>query len=231
MKKKLVIGGGLGIISFIAGLLGFYLLMPKLAPDRVENTKLTLDSLGLLPYEGADSVRAVRDSLSMPDSTALLDSNTVAAQGLPGDAVLPEDAAAGASGGIVLGGQGDSLRFIRQQMRALEAEKAALASQVERLTSRIETIENRRVEAEKLGENLAKLEDKQLTAILKDLDIRVVELLYHKASARNQTRLLQAMPPDRAAQFIRSLVRMGPAAEPAASTTQAPSTPPQDPPH
>ena len=101
----------------------------------------------------------------------------------------------------------------------MEQEKTALLTEVETLTSRIQAMEGRRVEAEALGTTLAKLEDKQLAAILQNLDPRVLELLYLKASARTQARLMQSLPPERAASFIRSLVKIPPSSDPAPPPT------------
>ena len=54
---------------------------------------------------------------------------------------------------------------------------------------------------------LAKLEDKELAGVVERLDMGVLQVLYEKASARNRKRLLQAMPPDAAAGFVRRLVQ------------------------
>ncbi|MEP0548548.1 MAG: hypothetical protein ABJF88_16555 [Rhodothermales bacterium] len=64
---------------------------------------------------------------------------------------------------------------------------------------------DRQAEAQALSGTLSKLEDAELRAILTRLDLEVVEMLYAASSARNRTRLLQALPSDRAARFVRYL--------------------------
>jgi hypothetical protein len=53
---------------------------------------------------------------------------------------------------------------------------------------------------------LGKLEDKQLGNILAGLDLGVVEQLYAEVSGRDRSRLLQNLPPDRAARFVKMLI-------------------------
>ena len=209
MKKMFIIGGGLGLLSFVAGLAGLYLLMPSVDPVRVEDTKLQLDSLGLITYRAADSIRAVRDSLHASDSLAAVGDSAALAE------IAPGLSAAGAV---------DSLQRVIERIRRMEQEKSALLTEVESLTARLQTLEERRVEAENLSATLAKVEDRQLGAILQSLDARALELIYLMSSSRNQARLLQALPPDRAASFIRSLVKLppgAPPAQPAATPTAA----------
>jgi flagellar motility protein MotE (MotC chaperone) len=213
MKKKILIGGLLGLVSFFLSLWGFYLMMPSLAPDKVVDTKLELDSLGLIHFSAADSIRAARDSvLALADTL-----EPVPATHFDVPDVATEDSVYRSS--IV-----DSLQLVLSQIRAMEQEKAALMGQVEALTQRIQTIESRRVEAENLSTTLTKLDDRQLGAILQGLDEKVLEMIYQKASAKNQARLLQALPSERAASFIQGLVRSG--AAPAPTTPAAdPATP------
>jgi Mg/Co/Ni transporter MgtE len=67
-------------------------------------------------------------------------------------------------------------------------------------------MERRREEASRMTGTLTKLEDKELSAVLEQLDLAVLETLYIEATGRNRTRLLQAMPAERAALVVRGLV-------------------------
>lgn len=202
--KKLAMAGGLGVVSFFAGFIGFYLMMPSIAPDVVEETRLQLDSLGLVAYGPADSIRAARTAVAAPADSAGLESH---ADSLYVDTLR------------------DSLGLAQAQVDVVTQENETLAQQLEDLQKRLATLEARHADATRLSETLAKLEDRQLTAILQDLDTQVLELLYVKASPRNQARLLQAMPPARAAQFVRTLVKAPPVSE---ATAQHPTAPSMD---
>lgn len=197
MKRMLIIGGVLGVISFIGGLAGFYLMMPSVAPTLVEQTRLELDSLGLISVRGADSLRALRDALR------------AAADSLDSADSVSQDPTTAEAGGVA-----DSLRNVVNRIRAVETEKAALLRQIDALTARIRAIEGKRAEAEQISATLAKLEDRQLGPILESLDDGVLELIYQQSSAKTQARLLAALPADRAAGFIRSLMKAGPATPP-----------------
>lgn len=210
MKKKLLLVVGLGIASFVGGLAGFYAMMPALAPGLVEQTRIELDSLGLLAYDAADSLRSAREATA-GYTPAVPGGTTPAALA----AHVSTAAATPSAGGV------DSLKLaLLDQVRAVEAERSALKRQVETLTARLEAIEGRRAEAESVSATLAKLDDRQLGGILQNLDPVVLEMIYRKSPAKTQARLLAALPGDRAAGFLRSLMGVK------ASEPVAPATPP-----
>ena len=61
-------------------------------------------------------------------------------------------------------------------------------------------------QARELAAVMSKMEDKELRALVASLDGDVLRLLYREASSRNKTRLLQAIPPERAGEFVRGLI-------------------------
>ena len=210
--KKIIIGLIVAFVSFVIGLSVFYWAMPKVAPDVVNSTKVHLDSLGLIDYELPDSLKiaaALEDSTSaIPDS--LLEQETISA--------LPEKVD---SVSVLT----DSLQTVQQLLEDTQSEVQVLRDQMEQLQQQIESLETKRVQAESISATLSKLEDEQLGAILKDLSSEILEMIYTESSARNQTKLLQAMPPERAASFVRSLVDAETERE-SETTTEQPSTEP-----
>lgn len=92
---------------------------------------------------------------------------------------------------------------------ALQDSLAVLRRELDAAHRALETADappvDRQAEAQALSGTLSKLEDAELRAILQRLDLDVVEMLYAASSARNRTRLLQALPSDRAARFVRYL--------------------------
>lgn len=89
----------------------------------------------------------------------------------------------------------DSLTLLRRELDAAQRELAATSARHA----------DRRAEAQALSGTLSKMEDDELAAILQRLDLEVVEMLYAGSSARNRTRLLQALSAERAARFVRYL--------------------------
>jgi len=57
-----------------------------------------------------------------------------------------------------------------------------------------------------LSATLTRIDDRQLAPILRELDMASLEVLYAESTGRNRTRLLQAMPAERAARFINERV-------------------------
>lgn len=231
--KKLLIGGAIAAVSFVAGLAGLYYAVPLIAPDRAEEARLLVDSL---------AAASRLDSLALPDSSAL---NLTAAllpdsSALDSLGVLPDDdaaAAAAAAPPLSTGARAAAEDSLRSRLQAVEQERQALAARFEAMQKR----ESQRDEARaatsaavtELAGTLAGLDEKELGAILTRLDIDVVRALYDRASGRNRARLLQAMPADRAAQFVQSLVRpdrplstVPPVAEAVTPDTSAPSDSP-----
>lgn len=194
--KKVIILVFVGILSFAIGTAGTYLAMPKIAPEMVDSTLARLDSLGLTaPWPAAarpDS--AALAAAVLPDS-ALADADS-SDSALVADADLP-------TGEISIE---DSLRRTVSLNDHLKSEQAALTAQVERLTERIEKLEGRQAEVAALAKTLSTVEERQLGSILADLELEVVQMLYEQASGRDRSRLLQNMPPARAAQFVQAMV-------------------------
>lgn len=200
MKKAIILAVA-GILSFVGGTAGIYLAMPTIAPAVVDSTRVRLDSLGLLPLAPEDSVKrglkpAAVTSIQFDPSTGPIaadstDSLQTAAR--PTDSPLE----------IPLS---DSLRRTTSLMNDLKTDKAALLAKVEELTKRLNKLEAQQTDAAELTKSLSKLDDRQLADILTDLDLNVVEILYLQASTRDRPRLLQNLPPDRAARFVKTLV-------------------------
>jgi len=199
MIKKALLATGASLIAFAVGLIGAFFLLPMVAPEVADellnppdSTAMPSDSLiladGDAPADG-DSLapnpgRALLDSLAH-DSTAVLDSTLMQALE-PGMMTIHEDSIA-------------ALRAdLRDEMRAQEALEQELAT----LRSEVTDLRARRDDMTELSATLARIDDRQLAPILRELDMASLEVLYAESTGRNRTRLLQAMPAERAARFI-----------------------------
>ncbi|ARA94782.1 MAG: hypothetical protein D6685_19670 [Bacteroidetes bacterium] len=188
--SKVVVAAAVSVLAFILGIIGAYMAMPSLDPERVEETHRILDSLSradtTLSFAQIDSlIRA--DTAARPVPTP---------EPAPEPDVPPERIVA----------LEDSLTMLREELKASKETLQSLQRQVQAMQQRWSELERRRQEASRLSGTLTKLEDAELGAVLEQLDLSVLEMLYIEASGRNRTRLLQAMPPERAALVVRKLV-------------------------
>lgn len=117
----------------------------------------------------------------------------------------------------------DSLLKVEERLRQATGEAAVLRAQTETLRNQLSAVQSRRMNAGEIGSALAKMEEDELNALLREVDLQVLEQLYREASGRARTRLLRSMSPARAARFVNRLVD-----EPPARQTSAAS--PADPP-
>ncbi len=214
--KKVIILSAAGVLSFVLSTAGIYLAMPSIAPAIVHETRTHLDSLGLVRRVHADS--NVQGPLETPIAEISLDS--VATVPPPESSNVTQATATPAEPMTeVTASLEDSLRRAASLAKHLKTENAALVAQIKELTDRLDALQSRRLESSELGKSLTKLEDKQLGNILAGLDLDVVETLYVQASPRERSRLLQHLPPDRAARFVKTLVN---APTPAGERMEAP---------
>ncbi|NNF58193.1 MAG: hypothetical protein HKN04_08115, partial [Rhodothermaceae bacterium] len=88
----------------------------------------------------------------------------------------------------------DSLRLLREQLAQAQAQIPELLARLDALEQAAEAQVDRQARAQALSATLSRLEDTELRALLSRLDSDVLADLYAEASARNRTKLLQALP-------------------------------------
>lgn len=205
--KKVVVAIVVSAVSFAAGLGGLFFALPLLAPERVSEARQQLDSLGYV-FEDPDSI-AVLPEAFIPDTAGVelteTDSMVIATDSLP-DPLPP--AVALKSAAI------DSTEIFRRLLAGATEENKSLKKQMDALQAEVKALRVRQAEASSVGATLSKLEDKELSKIVSQLDLDTLNLLYQQASPRNQSRLLAAMSADRAARLVRNLIKPGSAPEP-----------------
>lgn len=201
--KKVIILSAAGLLSFALSTAGIYLAMPSIAPAVVHETSIRLDRLGLVPRNGPDSLGSAGNDEPMLEhdpAPIVADVKSDTSGTTEADRASSETTSVS---DVLLK---DSLRRATNIVSNLERNNAILLSTVDELEERLDSLQTRRVDASELNASLTKLEDKQLGNILVSLDLEVVEMLYMQASARERSRLLQHLPPDQAARFVRTLV-------------------------
>lgn len=211
--KKALIAAPILVLSFGLGIVGMYIAMPTIAPDVVEEARQRTDSLATAQEDSVssqDSRELAGAALPVSVAADAGDSDTISVTP-PADS-LPRAAIADTLSQIVRRQQTviseleDSLATLHAELEAGAETSASLRQDVEALRAQLDERERRRAQAEDLSQRLARIEDRELEAIMKQLDTKTLEHLYREATGRNRTRLLQAMPADRAARFVNRLV-------------------------
>ncbi|MEX2400067.1 MAG: hypothetical protein WD423_04795 [Rhodothermales bacterium] len=208
--KRAIILTAIGLLCFVLGIVGIYLAMPSLAPDRVDATRARLDSLGLLQSGDSTFVGEALPDTLRPDSSAVDSINTTAPP-------TPQD---------IIQGLQDSISVSNNLIRDLQADTTELRGRLGELLAQVDELTEKDIEATELSQSVTKLDAKQLGNILAGLDLNTVQLLYEKASARDRTKLLESMNPEQAARFVSTLVRGEPPDE---AETDAPAENPDTP--
>ncbi len=215
MKKILTIVG-ISLPAFVLGFIGIYFAMPMLAPERVEETQHMLDSLrvqnSLAGIEDSTLVAmqyhafgVITDSLNA--SLTRLDSSVHRS-------ILQQEQ--------TIAFLRDSLKMAHERLKSTLEETSKMKQVIDELNERLEAIEAKRVEARNLSSTLPKLDIGELSPILQNLELSVVEMVYTEATARNRTKILQALSSERAARFVRHLMTNDPDTPPPALPSEEP---------
>lgn len=181
MKKSLLIIG-VGVLAFTLSLIGTYLGMPYIAPDLAARSTAPVDS-------------AASDSLTQRDQLiALIDS----LEGGQSNALFAEQA--------TVNRLRDSLSTVHDSLSNVQSRTWTLRDQMRELQRRVESLEATQAKAADISKTLTDLDIREMRAVLAPLNLTVYESLYAQTTGRNRTRLLQAMPPDKAAQLVDRIV-------------------------
>jgi superfamily II DNA helicase RecQ len=81
-----------------------------------------------------------------------------------------------------------------------------LTREVDALRDQVQSLQATQAKAAEMAKTLTKLEDEALQSVLQELDMRIFQMLYAESTGRTQARLLQALPPERAARVVDSMM-------------------------
>lgn len=179
----------LALVLFAAGAAGTYFLMPAIAPEDV-----------IVARRYSDSIRAVLDSADARMRPAAIGADSLAA---PVAAALGADSLAAPADPALPLGDTSAADALAAEPEPLPGPDAAALAEAEAEAER----------ARELAGVLVKLDESELRALIAHLDADVLQAVYQQASARGKTKLLQAIPPEKAALFVRALVRPAERAE------------------
>ena len=183
--KKILLPLIVSLVFFVAGLIGTFMAMPIINPDLVEETQNRLDSLALTQDS---TFMIVNDSLV----SAHIDSLTEAANSMEPMITRMEFLQ-------------DSIKALHESMSSGQMLQTEMVSRLETLESRLLTLDEKYAQARAMSGTIVKLEDAELSELLNELSLDVLEAIYIEATARNRSRLLQMLPADKAAYIVSKL--------------------------
>ena len=186
VTKQALIAVGAALAAFAVALIGAYFAIPMVAPDVAAQAR------------SADSLATAAGSTLSSE-----------AEGATALAAAPADtssAAPGTAAAAVTKALRDSLQIVQQRLEEVQAATNTLRQEEQALREQLSEAEDARVQVDELGSALLKMEERELNALLKEVDMSVLKQLYREASGRARTRLLQAMSPARAARFVNQMV-------------------------
>ncbi len=185
----LIAGAALG--AFAVALLGAYLLMPSIAPERA----------GSAPDSLAASGRDTTRQASMPgDTTATPPRDTTAIQASRDSMRVATAVVQRLRDSLTVVGQlQDSLRTLQAQLRATEQEATTLQE-------RVASLESREAKVGELKDALLGMSQRELATVLANVDMKVLRELYQRTSGRTRTQLLSAISAERTARFVNQVI-------------------------
>ena len=185
----LIAGAALG--AFAVALLGAYLLMPSIAPERA----------GSAPDSLATSGRDTTRQASMPgDTTATPPRDTTAIQASRDSMRVATAVVQRLRDSLTVVGQlQDSLRTLQAQLRATEQEATTLQE-------RVASLESREAKVGELKDALLAMSQRELATVLANVDMKVLRELYRRTSGRTRTQLLSAISAERTARFVNQVI-------------------------
>ena len=199
--KRIALAAGLGVAFFLAGLVGTYYALPHVAPSYVpdvapaDSQRAALsDSLRGLPRASADST--LNDSIRSTDSTRTM-ATLEDSLGLSPDQ---------ANRLAIVQQLRDSISVLNDSLTTLSGDYQSTTEARDALQAQVEALESTQATAADVGNTLTKLEDAELRAVLDQLDMQMYEMLYSELSGRNRARLLQSLPPEKAANLVDRMI-------------------------
>lgn len=203
MKNALLALGA--VVSLGLGVGATVLLMPYVSPETVAEYERQ-DSLDAALAAAPDSLQIAQDT-----ADAALDTFLTSARRPPVKDTL-------------LRVLEDSIATLAEHLEERDQSLIALQEQVRETEAQIASLEGRTQQAAELTKTLSRMEIDELTPILSRIGMATLKQLYNTATGRNKTKLIQAMPPERAARFVNQVLvdEMPPDAP--ADTSQTPSS-------
>lgn len=219
--KSIAMIAGAALGAVLIGLLGTYFVLPAIdssvTPSDQSEEAVAMASDSTADRSASSDMAQANDekrnsmaqdgSMTMRDEDRTgekSDSSTVAsATSLPGDS----------SNTARLQALRDSIDTLRRRLQetqkridTLRMETATLRKDTASLRQKLAAAQTERAKVNELSNALMDMRRRNLSNLLQGVDMRVLKKLYQETTGQTRTRLLQAMAPDQAAQFVNQVV-------------------------
>lgn len=206
--KKIFLALGISLMAFVVGLVGTYFALPTVAPEVIDQARQQTDSAAR--RAAADSNPAPPDSTVTQAASAMRSPRDTlrALPNIPSDSrsQTPGSADTIRSQMAMIEELQDSVAVLNDSLSMLQSKTHGLESNLAQLRQRVKSLESTRAKAAEISKTLSRLENRELRAVLKELDMEIYEVLYAESSGRTRTRLLQSMPPQKAARLVDRMI-------------------------
>lgn len=100
----------------------------------------------------------------------------------------------------------DSIQSLQKRLRRVRQDADSLRKDTTMLRQELATAAAERAKVNELSNALMDMRRRELSNLLREVDMGVLQKLYEETTGSARTRLLQSMEPARAAQFVNSVV-------------------------
>lgn len=198
--KSILIIAGASIASLLLATTGAYFVLPLVAPG-VGDQPVTHRSKAV----SSDSASTRVDTM-----TSAIDSTRGGRRTTSDSSEAARDRSKSTSGNRAMAVQAalrDSIEDLKGRLENREKEVATLRADKKDLQTKLAAAERSEVKVTELSSALLDMRQRELAALLKNVEMTVLERLYQQASGGARTRLLRSMPPGRAANFVNKVVK------------------------
>lgn len=197
MIKNVGLALGVSVLAFLAGMWGIHKAMPYLQPEHVEQ----LTGQASPDSTAVDSLLQAHQSGVSGDSTQTVKETALEIAGLSADSLRRLHAQAAQAQSLQ-----DSLTSLQKNLQQHQAQNDSLVSALSKSRKQAQAMETSDQNAEEISKAFTQIENDDMGNILEFMPVNTLKRLYTKASTRDRSRILQALPPDQAARFLQMMV-------------------------
>lgn len=189
-KKKIIILISVSVSMLLLGGIGFYLLYPKMNPEKYEET-----------VQQVEVANALNATLNTSESESSYLENNIDATDSESRKMLVETQKV----------QIDSLKSIIIKLERfrdeLNTEKIDLSEKVKKLEEQVEEQANQKATFQEELKGILSLDDKQLSPILEKMNDMKVADIYQGSTVNQKQKILRCLDPVKAAKLLEAVIK------------------------
>lgn len=219
--KSIAMISGAALGAVLIGLLGTYFILPAIdssvAPsDQSEGAGAAMRDSTTNQRFSPDTTQVnatKRNSMAQEESMAMRGENRTGGKSDSSAVSSAMSPSRDSSNTASLQALRDSIGTLHRRLQetkemadTLRVETATLRKDTASLREELAAVETERAKVNELSSALMDMRRRNLSNLLQGVDMRVLKKLYQETTGQARTRLLQAMAPDQAAQFVNQVV-------------------------